>query len=109
MGDASDTWVSARRIWNQHSYHVTNVTESGAVPVKEPEHWKSYGGRSYNTYRSNPRSYAVAPDLTVRAVQVSSPDATCGQLSKQLTINVEIDNPGDLRVGPGVVIGFHGA
>ena len=108
-GDASDTWVSARRIWNQHSYHVTNVTESGAVPVKEPEHWKSYGGRSYNTYRSNPRSYAVAPDLTVKAVQVSSPDATCGQLSKQLTINVEIDNAGDLRVGPGVVIGFHGA
>ncbi|MFT3764668.1 MAG: CARDB domain-containing protein [Minicystis sp.] len=108
-GDASDTWVSARRIWNQHSYHVTNVTESGAVPVKEPEHWKSYNGRTYNTYRSNPRSYAVAPDLTVKGVQVSSPDATCGQLSEHLTINVQIDNIGDLRVGPGVVVTFYGA
>ncbi|APR86634.1 Hemolysin-related protein RbmC [Minicystis rosea] len=108
-GDASDTWVSARRIWNQHSYHVTNVTEGGAVPMKEPESWKSYNGRTYNTYRSNPRSYAVAPDLTVKGVQVSSPDATCGQLSEKLTISVQIDNAGDLRVGPGVVVTFYGA
>jgi hypothetical protein len=108
-GDASDTWVSARRIWNEHAYHVTNITEGGAVPVKEPESWKTYNGRTYNTYRSNPRSFAVAPDLTVKAVQISSPDATCGQLSKHLTINVEIDNAGDLRVGPGVVVSFYGA
>lgn len=108
-GDASDTWVSARRIWNQHSYHVTNVTEGGGVPVMEPEHWKSYNGRTYNTYRSNPRNYAVAPDLTIKGLQVSSPDATCGQLSEHLTINVQIDNVGDLRVGPGVAVTFYGA
>ena len=108
-GDASDTWVSARRIWNQHSYHVTNVTESGAIPMNEPEHWKSYNGRTYNTYRSNPRNYAVAPDLTIKGVQVSSPDAACGQLSEHLTINVQIDNIGDLRVGPGVAVTFYGA
>jgi hypothetical protein len=108
-GDASDTWVAARRMWNQHAYHVTNITESGAIPMKEPESWKSYNGRTYNTYRSNPRNYAVAPDLTVKGVQVSSPDATCGQLSTHLTINVQIDNAGDLRVGPGVAVTFYGA
>ncbi|MEZ4293813.1 MAG: VCBS repeat-containing protein [Polyangiaceae bacterium] len=31
-GDSSDSWVSARRVWNQHAYHVTNVTESGRIP-----------------------------------------------------------------------------
>ncbi len=36
-GDASDLWVSARRIWNQHAYHVTNVTEGGMIPMYEPE------------------------------------------------------------------------
>jgi hypothetical protein len=107
-GDASDTWVSARRIWNQHAYHVTNVLESGGIPVKEPESWKQYNGRVYNTYRSNPRSAGVAPDLAVTGVQVSSPDATCGQLSKKLDITVQIDNQGDLRVGPGVVVTFYG-
>ena len=107
-GDASDTWVSARRVWNQHAYHVTNVTESGAIPLHEPEGWKDYNGRSYDTYRSNPRSYGVAPDLATGGVQVSSPDATCGQLSTNLAITVEVKNQGDLRVGPGVVVTFYG-
>lgn len=107
-GDASDTWVSARRIWNQHAHHVTNAFEGGGIPTQEPESWKTYNGRVYNTYRSNPRSYGVAPDLTVGGVQVSSPNATCGQLSSDIDITVEIDNIGDLRVGPGVVLTFYG-
>ncbi|MCC6902005.1 MAG: hypothetical protein IT377_23740 [Polyangiaceae bacterium] len=107
-GDAKDTWVSARRIWNQHAYHVTNVTENGRVPAFEPESWKPYNGRLYNSYRSNPRSSGVAPDLTVQALQVSSPDATCGKLSKKLSITVQLANVGDLRVGPGVVVAFQG-
>ena len=107
-GDSSDSWVSARRIWNQHAYHVTNVTESGQIPLKEPESYKVYNGRVYNTYRSNPRNYNVAPDLTVTAAQVSSPDVACGELSDLLTITAKIDNAGDLRVGPGVIVTFYG-
>jgi hypothetical protein len=107
-GDAGDAWVSARRVWNEHAYHVTNVLEGGGIPVKEPESFKTYNGRRYNTYRSNPRSFGVAPDLTVKGVQVSSPDATCGQLSSKIDITFEIANVGDLRVGPGVVVGFYG-
>ncbi|MRG90559.1 hypothetical protein GF068_01260 [Polyangium spumosum] len=107
-GDSSDTWVPARRIWNQHAYHVTNVLESGAIPPLEPESWKLYNGRRYNTYRSNPRSSGVAPDLRVPGMQMSSPDAACGQLSTKLDITVEIRNDGDVRVGPGVVVAFYG-
>ncbi len=107
-GDAGDYWVSARRIWNQHSYHVTNVLESGAIPLHEVESWKSFNGRVYNTYRSNPRSYNTAPDLTPSAVQFSSPDASCGQLSSKLDITVQLENIGDLRVGPLVAVTFEG-
>ncbi|MBK8253817.1 MAG: VCBS repeat-containing protein [Polyangiaceae bacterium] len=107
-GDSSDSWVSARRIYNQHAYHVTNVTEGGQIPKEEPESWKVYNGRVYNTYRSNPRNYNVAPDLTVTGVQVSSPGVACGELSNLLTITTKIDNAGDLRVGPGVVVTFYG-
>ncbi len=107
-GDDSDLWVSARRVWNQHSYHVTNVMEGGAVPTNEPPHWLDYNGRTYNTYRSNPRNYNVAPDLSVTGVQVSSPDVACGELSELLTITAKIDNLGDLRVGPGVVVTYYG-
>jgi len=107
-GDPSDQWVSARRVWNEHAYHVTNVTEGGSIPLTEPESWKEWNGREYNTYRSNPRSFGVAPDLVVSGVQVSSPDATCGELNDVIEITALVANAGDLRVGPGVVVGFFG-
>ncbi len=37
--DVQDRWVQGRRIWNQHSYHVTNVREDGTIPQHEPKHW----------------------------------------------------------------------
>ncbi len=33
--NVGDSWVAAPRIWNQQAYHVTNVTESGAIPRVE--------------------------------------------------------------------------
>ncbi|MEZ4367681.1 MAG: hypothetical protein R2939_15605 [Kofleriaceae bacterium] len=39
-GDAADGWVPTRRVWNQHSYHVTNVGELGAIPAGEPANWR---------------------------------------------------------------------
>jgi hypothetical protein len=108
LGDPTDTWVAARRIWNQHAYHVTNVLESGAIPEHEPESWKPLNGRLYNTYRSQPRNYGVAPDLALTAIQISSPDAQCGELSDTIQITVVVRNQGDLRVGPGVEVAFYG-
>lgn len=107
-GDPSDVWVAARRVWNQHAYHVTNVTEGGGIPMHEPESWRPLNGRLYNTYRSQPRNYGVAPDLALTAIQVSSPDLACGELSDEIQITVQVENLGDLRVGPGVVLELFG-
>jgi hypothetical protein len=30
------SWVPARRILNQHAYHVTNVNENGTIPAGVP-------------------------------------------------------------------------
>ena len=46
--DKMDRWIQARRIWNQHTYHVTNVREDGTIPKFEPPSWKQL-----NTYRTN--------------------------------------------------------
>jgi hypothetical protein len=45
--DAEDRWVPARRIWNQHTYHVTNVREDGTIPQFEQPSWELL-----NTYRT---------------------------------------------------------
>ena len=46
--DVDDRWVQARRIWNQHTYHVSNVREDGTIPQHEPPSWQGL-----NTYRTN--------------------------------------------------------
>ncbi|HWB77492.1 MAG TPA: VCBS repeat-containing protein [Nannocystaceae bacterium] len=46
--DVDDRWIQARRIWNQHTYHVTNVREDGTIPQHEPASWSLL-----NTYRTN--------------------------------------------------------
>ena len=45
--DKKDRWVGARRIWNQHTYHVTNVREDGTIPQFEPPNWEFL-----NTFRT---------------------------------------------------------
>jgi hypothetical protein len=46
--DRRDRWIPARRIWNQHTYHVTNVREDATIPTVEPKSWERL-----NTYRTN--------------------------------------------------------
>ncbi|MBK8235774.1 MAG: VCBS repeat-containing protein [Deltaproteobacteria bacterium] len=46
--DAQDRWIQARRVWNQHTYHVTNVREDGTIPQVEAHHWEEL-----NTFRTN--------------------------------------------------------
>jgi hypothetical protein len=46
--DREDRWIQARRIWNQHTYHVTNVREDGTIPQHEVPSWTRL-----NTFRSN--------------------------------------------------------
>ncbi|MFO0000324.1 MAG: FG-GAP repeat domain-containing protein, partial [bacterium] len=42
IGDLNDTWVSTRKIWNQHSYHITNVNDDGTIPRQEANSWQVY-------------------------------------------------------------------
>jgi len=46
--DEMDRWIQARRIWNQHTYHVTNVREDATIPQFEAPHWTLL-----NTFRTN--------------------------------------------------------
>lgn len=48
LRDASERWIPARRIWNQYSYHVTNVREDGTIPKVMKKNWQLL-----NTFRTN--------------------------------------------------------
>ena len=46
--DNSKPWKNATRIWNQHSFHQTNINQDGTVPTVELPSWLNN-----NTYRSS--------------------------------------------------------
>nr|MDC2855228.1 VCBS repeat-containing protein [Ningiella sp. W23] len=46
--DSSKPWKNATRIWNQHSYHQTNINQNGTVPTVELPSWLNN-----NSYRSS--------------------------------------------------------
>ncbi|KGY08114.1 beta-prism lectin domain-containing protein [Vibrio sinaloensis] len=46
--DANKPWKNATRIWNQHSFHQSNITQDGAIPSKYEPSWLTH-----NTYRSS--------------------------------------------------------
>lgn len=45
-----ESWMPTRPIWNQHSYHITNVNDDGTIPRYEEPNWEQH-----NSYRANER------------------------------------------------------
>ena len=45
-----ESWVDTRPIWNEHSYHITNVAIDGSIPSDEPANWLTDG---LNNFRLN--------------------------------------------------------
>lgn len=96
-----DGWIGTRRIWNQHAYHVTNITESGRVPTVETRNW-TIG--ALNNFRLNVQPGATnQPDLRPRnlSVDVSTCPAT-------MRVYVEVYNAGWSSAPAGVPVSFYG-
>jgi hypothetical protein len=47
IGDAANSWMPARPVWNQHAYAITNVNNDSTIPSSPDTNWLSY-----NNFRS---------------------------------------------------------
>lgn len=99
FGDPADRWVRTRPIWNQYSYHVTNVSEAGVVPAVEQDNFRVKG---LNNYRQNVQGTTVlnAPNLTVELI------AATRCLEREVVLSAEVSNTGTRGVPPGVAVTF---
>lgn len=83
----SSSWMPTRSIWNQHSYHITNVNDDGSIPQHEKPSWLTH-----NTYRLNtfvgrdPRSIS---DLSVSLLNIYDEN-------QSHTFTLRVGNGGDL-------------
>ncbi|MBE9061400.1 putative Ig domain-containing protein [cf. Phormidesmis sp. LEGE 11477] len=97
-GDLNNTWVPTRQIWNQHSYHITNINDDGSIPAYEENSWQLY-----NSYRLNlqPGSNPLAaPDLIASYVRVE-------EIAGEATITARVGNGGAKFTSAGVNVAFY--
>jgi len=98
FGDANDTWVPTRRIWNQHAYYITNVNENGAIPASPANNWQVAGLNNFrlNTFTPDEGRVTDAPDLTASFLRCEDGNAVA-----------RVGNGGGLLVGVGVEVGVY--
>jgi hypothetical protein len=101
IGDAMNRWVRTRRIWNQHTFHVTNINDDATVPQDELPNWRQPG---LNDFRQNvqTKNLFAAPDLVPR--DFNSLDDKC---AAQITLVVRVLNQGAATVPAGVPVTFY--
>ena len=97
-GDADDNWVPTRAIWNQHSYHVTNVNDDGSIPRYESPSWAVE-----NSYRTN---------VATGGGNDASPDISAGRLEARLSdssahLIARIGNAGSITTPPNIRVAFY--
>jgi hypothetical protein len=105
-GDSANSWVGTRTLWNEHTYHVTNICDDtdqvcpapnvyGSIPQGETPNWTvSY----LNDFRQNVQHDGIfnAPDAIVAlAVDCTTP----------VVAHVSVRNIGQAGLPPGVSAG----
>ncbi len=99
-GQASK-WVQTRKLWTQHTYHVTNAESDGNVPLMEQDNWTTPG---LNNFRQNVQGAGVfnAADLSVSLAVVLD---KCG--TNQLVLQATVHDQGSLGVPAGIEVAFY--
>ncbi|MBW2733620.1 MAG: VCBS repeat-containing protein, partial [Deltaproteobacteria bacterium] len=106
-GGRAGSWVGTRKLWNQHSYHVTNICDSrdsacsaadnvyGAIPRHEQRNWELPW---LNNLRQNVQDKGIfdAPDPTLTL------SMTC-----PYTLIATLRNVGLALLPAGVEVGFY--
>jgi hypothetical protein len=97
-GSPNDGFVRTRRVWNQHTYHISNINEDGTIPAVEATNWLEPG---LNNYRQNkqPGGAFSAPDAVVSLLYP--------QCSGVFSLIATVRNLGSAVLPPGAQVSFY--
>jgi RHS repeat-associated protein len=97
--DRLNKWQNVSPMWNQHSYHITNILPDGSIPKFEKRNWEIY-----NSFRENGtlnECSSVWPDLTASYLRVSNSGGN-------MILTARIGNAGSDNTPAGVSTAFYG-
>lgn len=100
--DPEDRWVNSRPIWNQNSYHITNVNADGTIPSPETNNWEVFNNYRQNEPGVGEPTETPSPDATVRQLELDT--STCPD---SLTVEVYVANRGTQTIAPGLQVAFY--
>jgi hypothetical protein len=105
LGAADDDWVSARPVWNQHAYFITNIEDDFGVGYGAPNYAPETTA-DHNSFRLQaPGSFGAlaAPNLVV---ETEACQAECGDAA---TVWVQIGNEGAfITASAGLAVSLYG-
>lgn len=101
LQDPDNRWMPSRPIWNQHTYHITNINDDGSIPLVETNNWTTF-----NNYRQNVQGLITdkPPMVDMTGGEPISPQDDC---SAGWTLKARICNRGLLDADPGVWGAFY--
>lgn len=103
FGDSKNSWVSTRQIWNQYSYHITNIEPDGTVPLVQERNWVH---EELNNFRANQLTIAeglfAAPDMIITDRLVAE-----NRCPDRLTLTVRVVNQGSSSAPAGMPVLFY--
>ena len=100
FGDANNSWVNTRQIWNQHTYHITNVNDDGTIPRIEQNNWDIYNNYRCNVLTKN--NALGTPDITVSLLSTD-----VSNFPNNAVLSARIGNGGAIAVPMGADIDFY--
>ncbi|MEC7988023.1 MAG: hypothetical protein VX278_22840, partial [Myxococcota bacterium] len=98
--DADDSWQAGTKIWNQHTYSITNINEDGSIPILPEPNWFSY-----NNFRSGDLAAATGGsqgDLYSQIVFICRDECEQGNVYVLVTVGnqgtLDIETPVTLEL-----------
>jgi len=92
VGDLNDEWVSARTVWNQQAWYITNIDDDLTVPAPAAANWPTY-----NNFRQGaPGCHLPQGAANLFPVAYEACQEACGD---PVEILVQVANEGLIQVG----------
>ena len=98
VGDADDSWMPSRAVWNQHAYAITNVDDDSSIPAVPVTNWLSY-----NNFRSGDLAAATGGALA-DAVPVEGDICIEECSSGRVSVVVAVGNQGTTDLPAGIAV-----
>lgn len=105
LRDPEDRWASSRPVWNQHAYHVTNVTDDARIP-RTSEAVVNWTEPGLNNFRQNTQGDLGVLNLADLTVVLSDIEELCAGMGGTTDLTARVCNRGTNPVSDGVTVEY---